>query len=30
MAQAHNKIIVFNDKDLIVEVNISPEEDTVW
>lgn len=31
MKQKHNnKVIVFNDNDLKVEVNVSPEEDTVW
>jgi Virulence protein len=25
-----NELIVFNDKDLILEVNISPDDETVW
>lgn len=25
-----NKVIIFNDDSLSVEVNVSPEEDTVW
>lgn len=26
----NNEVIVFNDKDLTLEVNVSPKEDTVW